>query len=494
MEKTKVKHQQMKRLNCGQPLKYNEEKLVIDPNTIPILIPAAAQKEWITEENPVFAIQEIEYPIRANGYLYEESFFQSFLEANKKRPFAGSALGHSYGARGKTDLVMVGGLLVSNGGGTGKVYFKNYLLPGDGSLRKEFRSNMIHFSLVSMTRDEYKKNDDTGEWVWHVVKSEGAERNDVVDTGAGAMKQKVNHKRNKTDSQSIMQNSVRFARSLINSGKYDNSSSWSFTAADSDKILGDNDWTNYKKWFFVEDTAYDEETKGRYKYAFGKNGKLYRSGLRAVASRAGQQKWEELSNLASELIGLIDKKESGVPGDDISYNEGDNMPITKQEMIDHLKTNILTLPEIVQVLGMSDQIVTDVHKNAVKTIDELKALGSTDPVKELKELRENVKANFATMRNARLDREFGLPELVVGDEKKTNVLRIHAGDKLGNVSEKDFDAALKNFKENDVVAKSITEQTADGESKINIMAPDEKTKQNNQPLGEVNGIKIKKME
>ncbi|MGE5804947.1 MAG: hypothetical protein ACM34M_04085, partial [Ignavibacteria bacterium] len=405
-KKNKVKHQQMKRLNCGQPLKYNEERLTIDPDTIPTLIPAAAQKEWITEENPIYAIQEIVYPIKANGYHYQQSFFRSYLEANTKRPFAGSALGHSYGARGKTDLVMVGGILKPNGDGTGKVYFKNYLLPGDGTLRKEFRSGMIHFSLVSMTRDELKKNDETGEWEWHVVKSEGAERNDVVDNGAGAMRQKVNkHKMNKPDTQSIMQASVRFAKSLINSSKYDNSSAWSFTASDSDKILGDNDWTNYKKWFFVEDTAYNEETKGRYKYAFGKNDKLYRSGLRAVASRAGQQDWEELSNLASELIDMIDKKESGVPGSDINYNQGDSMPITKQEIIEHLKSNTLTFPEIVQVLGVSDQIVTDIHKNAVNTVNELKALGCNDPVKELKELRENAKANFTIMRNSRLDKE-----------------------------------------------------------------------------------------
>jgi hypothetical protein len=116
-----------------------------------------------------------------------------------------------------------------------------------------------------------------------------------------------------------------------------------------------------------------------------------------------------------------------------------------------------------------------------------------DPVKEIMELRENVKANFSIMRNAKLDKEFGFLELTIGNEKKANALRAYAGEKLGNVLDKDYDAALKNFKENDIVAKSIAEQFADGESKINVVVGDKK-KPADKPYEGFNSVPVEKVE
>jgi len=100
------------------------------------------------------------------------------------------------------------------------------------------------------------------------------------------------------------------ARRLINSGDYDTSSDWSFSAADGNKLLGDDDWMKYKKWFLAIDTEETEETKARYKYPFGKNGKVYRSALIAIRQRSGQQDETDIFDAAGELVDLIDSKKS----------------------------------------------------------------------------------------------------------------------------------------------------------------------------------------
>jgi hypothetical protein len=50
------------------------------------------------------------------------------------------------------------------------------------------------------------------------------------------------------------------ACALIAAGKVDADSSWSFSGADGDKLLGDDgdDWSNYGKWFLGEDTGATE--------------------------------------------------------------------------------------------------------------------------------------------------------------------------------------------------------------------------------------------
>src|SRR5262249_27703225 len=83
----------------------------------------------------------------------------------------------------------------------------------------------------------------------------------------------------------------RHALSLISAGNYDMDSKWSFEAADEDKLLGDggSDWGEYARWFLGEDTGATDKTKERYKYPFGKDGKVYRRAVSAIRSRASQQ-------------------------------------------------------------------------------------------------------------------------------------------------------------------------------------------------------------
>lgn len=96
------------------------------------------------------------------------------------------------------------------------------------------------------------------------------------------------------------------AVSLIKAGKVDKDSSWSFTTEDENKILGDDNWSEYKKWFLAIDDEANEETKAYYKFPFGKNGKVYRRGVIAAKQRAAQQGYTEIVNAADALLQKID--------------------------------------------------------------------------------------------------------------------------------------------------------------------------------------------
>lgn len=107
---------------------------------------------------------------------------------------------------------------------------------------------------------------------------------------------------------------VAKAKSLISSGAVDKTSSWSFSAADGDKILGDNpsmdDWMRYGEHFLKKNDGEDMQTKAAWSYPFAKdvNGemKVFRSGLIAVRQRAGQQNETEIFDAAGTLIDQID--------------------------------------------------------------------------------------------------------------------------------------------------------------------------------------------
>ena len=107
---------------------------------------------------------------------------------------------------------------------------------------------------------------------------------------------------------SVNKDGVSNANSLIDSGKVDKESSWSFTAEDGNKLLGsNNDWANYRKWFLGVRSGVDPETKQHYAYPFGKNGRVYRSGVIAIKQRSAQQGSSIIEDVASKLLLKIDK-------------------------------------------------------------------------------------------------------------------------------------------------------------------------------------------
>lgn len=107
---------------------------------------------------------------------------------------------------------------------------------------------------------------------------------------------------------------VARARKLINAGKVDKSSSWSISAADENKMLGDpQDWNEYAAWHLGKKSGVEnEESKAAWVYPFGKNGKVYRSALTAIRQRAGQQGDTEIFDAAGKLVDLIDNEKGSV--------------------------------------------------------------------------------------------------------------------------------------------------------------------------------------
>jgi hypothetical protein len=174
-----------------------ESKLDLRSDQVPTLVPSDVMKEWNSgDDDPYYKLQKIEYPIRANGLVYEESFFESFISKLNERPIPGSKLGHTWGpGRGPTDLILVGAKIEKNGDGTGSVYFKNYIPPvGESGTNevfiKENKSDMIHFSLVTYPKEIIETSDE-GTTI-RIVESLFGERNDAVEYGTGAMKQVTN--------------------------------------------------------------------------------------------------------------------------------------------------------------------------------------------------------------------------------------------------------------------------------------------------------------
>ncbi len=100
------------------------------------------------------------------------------------------------------------------------------------------------------------------------------------------------------------------ASTKINNGDYDENSSWSFSSEDGNKLLGPagDDWTNYGKWHLGKNTAENPKTKAYYGYPFGKDSKVYRSGLIAIRQRSSGQGATDIYNAAGDLIDMIDKK------------------------------------------------------------------------------------------------------------------------------------------------------------------------------------------
>jgi signal peptide peptidase SppA len=99
------------------------------------------------------------------------------------------------------------------------------------------------------------------------------------------------------------------ASGLIEAGKVDKTSSWSFSAEDGDALLGEkgDDWGNYAAFHLGEDDAETDKTKARWKYPYGKGGKVYRSGVIAAKSRAAAEDAKDIEAAASRLLDKIDK-------------------------------------------------------------------------------------------------------------------------------------------------------------------------------------------
>lgn len=169
------------------------------------------------DPSPMFKSEAIDFPVIGTGGVYEKSFFKSFINVCKERPIPGSKRGHEYSSRPANDFYMVGGQLIENADGkSGTAVFLMYIPPfGDTTdntgFKRDAEAGIVNFSLV--TQPEYNvKKDDDGVERRHFTKTNGYERNDAVEYGAGAMAQVVNSKQNDIDFDEL--------KNLVTNGKY----------------------------------------------------------------------------------------------------------------------------------------------------------------------------------------------------------------------------------------------------------------------------------
>jgi HK97 family phage prohead protease len=126
-----------------------------------------------------------------------------------------------------------------------------------------------------------------------------------------------------------------YAKELINAGKVDNNSDWDFSAEDGNKLLGDDNWGNYGKWFLGVDENSEPETKGHFKFPFGKDGKVYRKALSAIRQRASQFKHTEIFDAAGELFELLDTEEKNINMKTINKRHIDKIEETETHYVIH---------------------------------------------------------------------------------------------------------------------------------------------------------------
>lgn len=457
-------------------LNYASTEIAISPTSVPTLVPDKKMAALLDgDENPFFKIESINYPIEGSGGIYKEQFFDSFVSVMNDRPIPGSKRGHSYQSRPASDLYTVGARVDKQGDGSGTVHFKIYIPhkgdsdSNDGLIR-DAKANIVNFSLVTCPKYTVEMDENNNQ-KYHFIESKGFERNDAVEYGAGAMKQTVN---------SLLMNGIitkaeANARRLIKKGEYDSASPWSFSATDGNKLLGEDkdDWDNYALWHLYEDPSAEEETKSRYKYPYGKNGKVFRSALRAIASRAAQQGLNDLSELASDLLQLMTEQQQ-------SSKKG-GRSVTKAEILAAIKNardnNELTLKEVAQEMGLGNQLVTDEQKNAGELVAEFAELGIDDPVAAYKNAIEKVAETERARVENKIKETFDPQGL--GDN---NILFSYAKNQLGQTAESDLDESIKNFRE-DPIAQKLAGEMADGFSVANEIGVSEQAPKQKNSFG-----------
>lgn len=127
---------------------------------------------------------------------------------------------------------------------------------------------------------------------------------------------------------------LTYGLELIAKGNVDTTSDWSISPEDENNILGDPpDWKFYAKWHMGEDTGESEDSKGRYRYPYGKDDKVYRSALIAIRQRSAAQDETGIYEAAGKMIEAIDGEEeesefdSLEPEDKVAAHDGvESMP------------------------------------------------------------------------------------------------------------------------------------------------------------------------
>ena len=403
-------------------LNYAKSKTALPgADAIDTLVPKASMDALTNgDAEPFFKIEAIDFPAKGSGGVYDGSFFKSFINVTKERPIPGSKRGHEWVSRGNSDFYTVGGRIDSlDNGKTGTAFLKVYIPPkGDSTentgLIRDAKAGMVHFSLV--TRPDYNVKSEKDEMgnpiqVRHFTASVGAERNDAMEYGAGAMTQIVNSANLPFD--------LDAARALIDEGAFDISAN----------IAGDDPIHN---------------------------GIVHRSVLRRLASHANESDRAAIG----ELISAIDKSKNG------------RKTVDKDEALKLLsnlvKNGSENIQDIANGLGIGDKLRNAEDDKNAETVKALNEKLGDKPLEKIEAmLTENAKTAEDRVKNAVSD-AFGPAEVerVPGKPKVTNSMHFRALELCKGKSGEELKNAIAEAKK-DPIMVALAAQNADGNSRIN---------------------------
>jgi hypothetical protein len=104
----------------------------------------------------------------------------------------------------------------------------------------------------------------------------------------------------------LNKNGIAYAKNLARRASVDQTTPWTFDAADADRLLGADgtDVKHFGKYHLGADAS--KTAKDCFDFPFGKGGKVYRSAVIAAKDRATQDGNEEIVNAASEILEILD--------------------------------------------------------------------------------------------------------------------------------------------------------------------------------------------
>jgi len=397
---------------------HNKKRLSVTEKEIPTLVPNDVMSSLLNgDDDPYYKIEAIDYPANGTGGIYEKSFFDSFVNGLKERPYPGSKRGHEFTSRPASDFYTVGGSVVPKNDTSGTVYLKMYIpkqgdfTSNDGFIR-DAKAGIVNFSLVTYPEYTVTPSKD-GNDIRHFTASKGYERNDAVEYGAGAMEQQVNSKKTETFN-------FEEAKILINDGHY--------------KRTGKSDGDIIQ------------------------NGVVMRPVLRAMLSHADVENKSELS----ELVSMIDRNHNG---------GRKNMDEELETIKNGLDNGAININAVADKLGIASKLRNaDDEKNAA-AVKELNSMfgNPSDLLAAVKAMKTaNESTEKVAVENAVIQ-AFGQPKVKNGkNEDVDNKCYIRAMELCANKKGDELTKAIENAK-NDVFIKDELSMRADNNSSFNTI-------------------------
>lgn len=111
----------------------------------------------------------------------------------------------------------------------------------------------------------------------------------------------------------VNDDAVKHARTLIDAGKYDDTTEWSDaapTAGDANDEIDAHSFDDFAAWHLAENPDASEGTKGRYAFPYGDFDKVNRAALIHAKQRASQNGHDAIEKAADDLLQRLDRKRS----------------------------------------------------------------------------------------------------------------------------------------------------------------------------------------